>query len=126
MPFVRVSMIEGKNKDYKGKVAETIYQSLRETFDVPERDKFIVIHEHSKDNFIYDENYLDLKKTDDLIIIQIFANNTRTTEQKQSLFLSVTENLYQEVGIGKENLLIGIVEVGKENWSFGNGIAQYA
>ncbi|WP_079708718.1 tautomerase family protein [Paraliobacillus ryukyuensis] len=125
MPFIRVSMVEGKSKKYKEKLAEGIYQSLRETFDVPKKDKFIVIHEHSKDNFFYGENYLDLKKTDDLVILQVFANNTRTIEMKQSLYQSITKKLGLQLALDKENLLIGIVEVGKENWSFGNGVAQY-
>ncbi len=118
-------MVEGKSKKYKEKLAEGIYQSLRETFDVPKKDKFIVIHEHSKDNFFYGENYLDLKKTDDLVILQVFANNTRTIEMKQSLYQSITKKLGLQLALDKENLLIGIVEVGKENWSFGNGVAQY-
>ncbi len=128
MPLTRVSLIRGKSREYKENIAESIYQALIEEFDVPKNDKFVVINEHDRDNFYYAENYLGLKKTDDLIIIQIFINNTRTVEQKKRLYQSITEKLHQSTGIEKSNLLISLVDVGdvgKENWSFGDGIAQY-
>jgi 4-oxalocrotonate tautomerase len=36
------------------------------------------------------------------------------------------ERLGQEAGMRPEDVFINLVEVAKENWSFGNGIAQYA
>ena len=128
MPLTRVSLMRGKSSAYKENIAESVYQALMEEFDVPKDDKFVVINEHDHDTFYYGENYLGLKKTDDLVIIQIFINNTRTVEQKKKLYQAITEKLHQSIGIEKSNLLISLVDVGdvgNENWSFGEGIAQY-
>ena len=38
----------------------------------------------------------------------------------------VAESIHQELGFRKEDIFINLVEVKKENWSFGNGVAQYA
>jgi 4-oxalocrotonate tautomerase len=60
------------------------------------------------------------------VIIQITANNTRTVEQKKAFFARIAELLSQNPGLRKQDIFINLIEVAKENWSFGNGIAQYA
>jgi phenylpyruvate tautomerase PptA (4-oxalocrotonate tautomerase family) len=97
-----------------------------ETVNVPPLDRFQVITEHSKSDFSYDPQYLNISRTDDLVMIQITLNSGRTTELKKALYRRMADLLHQEVGIRKEDVLINLVEVPKENWSFGNGEAQYA
>jgi 4-oxalocrotonate tautomerase len=36
------------------------------------------------------------------------------------------ELLAETPGVRREDVLVNLVEVARENWSFGNGIAQYA
>ncbi len=97
---------------------------MRETFNVPEHDRFMIVGEYDSDDFIHAENYLGIAYTDDLVIIQITANDTRTTEQKQAFFARVAL-LAENPGLPKQDVFINLVECKKENWSFGNGIAQY-
>lgn len=125
MPFVRVSILEGKDEQYKSKIADTIYEALRRTFNVPENDKFIVIHEHKNGELHFPSSYLGMHKDENVVFVQIFANNTRTLEQKKELYKSITFGLGNAIALHPENILINLVEVPKENWSFGNGIAQY-
>jgi 4-oxalocrotonate tautomerase len=99
---------------------------MRETFAVPEEDRFIVVSEHSESEFQFSKSYLDIARSDDLVIIQITANNTRTVEQKKAFFARIAELLSQNPGLRKEDVFVNLVEVPKENWSFGNGITQYA
>ena len=75
---------------------------------------------------IYDANYLGIERTDDLIFIQITLNEGRTIEQKENLFQTITKSLNFELHVRMQDVFINLVEVKKENWSFGNGIAQYA
>jgi 4-oxalocrotonate tautomerase len=126
MPFTRVSLLKGKSSEYKQAVLNNVYSAMRETFNVPEDDLFMVIHEHEPDGFIYSKNYLNIERTDDFVIIQITANDSRTVEQKKALYARIAERLSQEPGIRQEDVFINLVESKKENWSFGNGIAQYA
>ena len=126
MPFTRVSLLKGKPPEYRKAILDGIYQAMRETFNVPEEDRFMTIDEYDKNNFVYGENYLGIARDDDLVIVQITVNNTRGPEQKKALFARIAELLAKNPGIRPENILVNLLEVPKENWSFGNGIAQYA
>jgi 4-oxalocrotonate tautomerase len=126
MPLVQVSLRQGKSADYKRTIGDGIYQAMREAFNVPEEDRFVLISEHDESELQFSKTYLDIARSDDLLIIQITANNTRTLEQKKALFARIAELLSQNPGLRKEDVFINLVEVPKENWSFGNGIAQYA
>ena len=126
MPLTRISLRAGKTPAYRHAVMEQIYQAMRETFDVPEEDRFMTISEHDDSSFDFGRNYLDIARSDDLVIIQITANNTRTREQKKELFAEIAERLSSEPGIRSEDIFINLTEVPKENWSFGHGLAQYA
>jgi 4-oxalocrotonate tautomerase len=126
MPLVRVSLRQGKSADYKQAIGDGIYQAMLEAFDVPKEDRFVVVSEHSESELQFSRTYLDIARSDDLVIVQITANNTRNVEQKKALFARIAELLSQNPGLRKQDIFINLVEVPKENWSFGNGIAQYA
>ena len=126
MPLVRVSMRRGKPAAYRKAILEGLYQAMRETFNVPEGDRFMILTEHDQDDFVYDPNYLGIQRSDDLVYIQITVNNTRTTEQKQALYRRIVEKLTEKPGLRPEDIFINLVETLPENWSFGNGVAQYA
>ena len=126
MPLVRVSLRKGKSDDYKRAIGDGVYRAMREAFNIPEEDRFVVVSEHSESEFQFSKTYLDIARSDDLVIIQITANNTRTVEQKQALFAGIADSLFVNPGVRKEDVFINLVDVPKENWSFGNGIAQYA
>ena len=96
------------------------------SFDVPEEDRFMTITEHDDADFSYSKSYLGIARSDDLVMIQITANNTRTVERKKALYRQIVANLSTNPGVRPEDVLINLVEVLPENWSFGNGVAQYA
>ena len=125
MPLTRVSLRRGKPAAYRKTILEGLYQAMRETFDVPEEDRFMVISEHDEDNFSYSTNYLGIKRSDDLVLIQLTVSNTRTVEKKKALYRKIVENLTADPGLPPEDIFINLVEVLPENWSFGHGIAQY-
>ena len=125
MPLVRIDLRRGKSPAYRKALCDGIYRAMRETFNVPEHDRFMIVNEHDAANFSYAESYLDITHTEDLVIIQITANDTRTVEQKQAFFARVATLLSESPGLRKEDVFINLVECKKENWSFGNGIAQY-
>jgi 4-oxalocrotonate tautomerase len=126
MPLTRVALLKGKPQEYRKAILDGLYQAMREAFGVPEDDRFMLIEEYDKSNFVYGETYLGIERDDDLVMIQITVNNTRGLEQKKALFARIAEFLAKNPGIRPENILINLLEVPRENWSFGNGIAQYA
>ena len=125
MPLTRVSLRRGKSAAYRQAILEGLYLAMRETFNVPEGDRFMTISEHDEDGFIYDPNYLGIQRSDDLVMIQLTVSNTRPLEQKKRLYRSIVEHLTRNPGLRPEDILINLVEVLPENWSFGHGEAQY-
>jgi 4-oxalocrotonate tautomerase len=126
MPLVRIALRRGKSPAYIASLRNGIYAAMRESFNVPENDRFILVSQHDADEFDYDPNYMDIARSDDLVIIQIACNNTRTVPQKQAFYKSVAEKLAADPGVRPEDVFINLLETAKENWSFGHGIAQYA
>ena len=125
MPLARVSLRRGKPAAYRKAILEGLYQALRETFEVPEGDRFMTVTEHDQDDYVYDANYLGIQRSDDLVYIQITVSNTRPTAQKQKLYRRIVERLTENPGLRPEDIFINLLEVLPENWSFGHGVAQY-
>jgi 4-oxalocrotonate tautomerase len=125
MPLVRIDLRRGKPAAYRRAICDGIYRALRETFNVPENDQFLLVNEHDADSFIHAESYLGITYSDDLVVVQITVSDTRTTATKQALFARISALLAENPGLRKEDLFINLVECKTENWSFGNGIAQY-
>lgn len=126
MPLVRIALIKGKPQSYKNAIGESIHRALMETISVPALDRFQVFSEHDRGDLIYDPEYLGIKRGDGIVLIQITISSGRTLAQKRALFARIAELLQQGPGIRKEDVFINLLEVAKENWSFGNGEAQYA
>lgn len=126
MPLVRISLRRGKPAQHIAAIRDSIYQAMTESFNVPRNDRFILVHQHEAEEFDCDPNYLDIPRTDDLVIIQIACNNSRTVEQKKAFYRRTAELLADRPGLRPQDVFINLLETGKENWSFGNGIAQYA
>lgn len=126
MPFARVFIRRGETREYRQAILDNVYEAMRETFDVPDEDKFMVIDEYDPDNFVFSKSYMNIARSDKFVLIQLTVSNTRTIEKKKALFARIVERLNQEPGIRPEDVFINLVEVNKENWSFGHGLAQYA
>jgi phenylpyruvate tautomerase PptA (4-oxalocrotonate tautomerase family) len=126
MPLTRVALRRGKPAAYRRAILDQLYEAMRETFAVPEGDRFMTLTEHDDSDFHYGADYLDIARSDDLVMIQITANDTRTLAQKRALYRRIAERLAENPGIRPEDVLISLVEVKRENWSFGHGLAQYA
>jgi 4-oxalocrotonate tautomerase len=126
MPLMRIDIRKGKSSEFKMALFSAIYEAMRETYDVPEDDRFMVVTEHDDDAFNFGRNYLGIERSDDLVIIQITANNTRTADKKKALYARLVECLGRGPGVRPQDVFVSILEVPKENWSFGDGLAQYA
>jgi 4-oxalocrotonate tautomerase len=86
---------------------------------VPKDDRFQVINEHDSENFAFDQNYLDIRRSADLVIIQITWNEGRTVEQKKALYKAIADGLEARLSLRREDVFVSLIEVKRENWSFG-------
>ncbi|MBB6488839.1 tautomerase family protein [Rhizobium lusitanum] len=126
MPLTHIALRAGKPEGYRQAICNSFHRAMHETFNVPEDNDFVIITEHEAANFRYDPAYLGMVRSDDLVFIQITANNTRTVEQKKVLFHRIAELLGEDPGLRSDDVFVSLVEVEKENWSLGRGFAQYA
>ena len=126
MPLVRISILKGRSAAQKRALGDAVHRALLETIDVPALDRFQVITEHEPGDLVYDPEYLGIRRTDALVLIQITLSRGRSLEQKRALYRAVTGNLHEAASVRPEDVLISLVEAGREDWSFGNGIASYA
>jgi phenylpyruvate tautomerase PptA (4-oxalocrotonate tautomerase family) len=126
MPLVRISLLKGKPASYRRKVGDAVHQALVATIAVPAKDRFQLITEHDAEDFVYDREYLGIARSRDLVIIQATISAGRSLQLKRALYRAIAERLAAAVQLRPEDVWINLVEVAKENWSFGNGLASYA
>jgi len=125
MPLVRIELARGRSEAQRRAIADAVHQALV-SIGVPEDDRFQIVTEHDPANFIFAHAYLGLEHTGDLVMVQITLNEGRTTALKQALFKAIAEGIHAAAGVRLEDVIINLVEVKRENWSFGAGVAQYA
>ena len=125
MPLVRIELRQGKSADYKRAIADGVYEAMRETIQIPDGDRFEIVSEHAASDFLYDRHYLGIERSDDFVVVQIALRRGRTTEAKQALYRRIAERLRAAPGIEARDVFVTLVENGVDDWSFGDGIAQY-
>jgi 4-oxalocrotonate tautomerase len=125
MPLVRIDLVVGKSAAYRSAISDVVYDAMTSVLKAPEHDRFMVISEHSRDNLVVDPDYLGIHRTADAVLIEVILNEGRSVATKQGFYRAVADGLHERIGLRREDVVIGLVEVKKENWSFGNGEAQY-
>lgn len=126
MPLVRIDLIRGKSAQYRKTIGEIIYNAMRDLINVPKDDKFQIISEHAPEALNFAESYLGNTYSQDIIFIQVTLNAGRTVEMKKAFYKRIADDLNAQLKVRSQDVVINLVEVAKENWSFGGGIAQYA
>lgn len=126
MPFIRISVAKGTTAAVKQAVSNAIHTALVTAFNVPEADKFQLLTEVSPEDLVCTPEYLGIRYSPKITFIQIVANEGRTVEMKKNLYRSIASAIAETTDIPAADVFINLVEVKKENWSFGNGLAQYA
>ncbi len=125
MPLIRISLRRGRPAAETAAIVDGVYRALRDTFEVPDKDLFAVIHQHDADEFIFDPHYFGFQRSAGLVIVQLTVANTRGVTQKKQLYAAIAANLQRDPGLKPDDIFVNLVEVKREDWSFGGGIAQY-
>ncbi len=126
MPLARIDLAEGRTADYRKTIGEVVYDAQVEVLKAPKNDRFQVITEHPAQNFIFDPSYLGIQRSKDCVFIQVTINAGRTVDQKCAFYKAIADGLHERLSLRREDVMICLVEVSKENWSYGDGEAQYA
>ena len=126
MPLVRITLRKGRTPEFLHGVGEAIHAALVSQANVPADDRFQIFEEVAADRLVAHPSYGGVERSEGLIIIQITLNAGRTVEIKRSLYADIARRLEQSVDVRPDDVLISLVEVTRENWSFGKGLATYA
>jgi phenylpyruvate tautomerase PptA (4-oxalocrotonate tautomerase family) len=126
MPLVRINLAAGKSPEYRRTIGDVIYESMLSTIDVPVNDRFQLFSEHAPGTFSIDPTYLEIQRSPDWLVIEITLREGRTVEKKRALYQAIADGLHERLAVRRQDVFIVLTEVRKENWSFGNGVAQYA
>ena len=125
MPLVRISLRHGTSTEYRKALSDGVHRAMIEAIAIPPDDRFQVITEYLPEELIYDPQYLGVHRSDHVVFVQITLSFGRKPQQKRRLFKRMAEILAQAPGLPPQDLFINLVETSWENWSFGNGEAQY-
>ena len=125
MPLVTIDLLEGRSPQEFGTISDATHQAMVELLDVPERDRFQIITEHSPQTLSFDRHYLDIDRDDGFILVRITLAQGRTTDAKRAFYRRLAELLADRAGIRPENLAVTMTENRREDWSFGHGQASY-
>ena len=126
MPFVRLTLAQGRSTEDRRAMAESVQQALVETAGVPADDFYCAIHEVPPEDFRFDPSFLGIQRTKELVFVQIVLNAGRTVDVKRALYARIAEKVGQRPGLRHEDVMINLIEVPRENWSFGNGLMSYS
>jgi phenylpyruvate tautomerase PptA (4-oxalocrotonate tautomerase family) len=121
MPFARIDLIKGKTPEYRATVADIVYEGIVGVLKAPDGDRFIVINEHEPANLIYDRHFLDMDRSPDFMLIQVTSTVGNTEELKLAFYRRVADQLNSKLGVRPDDIMINMVFVKREDWSFGRG-----
>ncbi|MGN7190147.1 tautomerase family protein [Curtobacterium sp. MCBA15_004] len=124
MPLVRIDLTTGRTPEQVRAVADAIHAAIVDQYGIPPRDRFQIVTEHPAQQIIAEDAGLGFERTEGVVMVQVFTQRGRSAEAKAALYAAVHERLVA-VGVASEDVFIGYVENGPEDWSFGFGRAQY-
>jgi 4-oxalocrotonate tautomerase len=127
MPLARIDVSASLPPAAVKAIGDTVYESMIAVAGVPEHDKFQIIHRHAADELVFpDAGYLGIAHTSQLVVIQVTWNSGRTVAVKKAFYRAVADGIHARTGIPPGDVVINLVDVQREDWSFGNGEMQYA
>ncbi len=124
MPLVRIDVPAGRDAAWYGKVSNAVQEALHEALDVPTAEKFHIMTEHEAAGLAIDQSYLGIHRSKEAVIIQATLNYGRDAQEKEAFFSTLTMKLSTDAGIAPADVVINLIEVDREDWSFGDGKAQ--
>jgi 4-oxalocrotonate tautomerase len=125
MPLVTIDLLEGRSAEQLDAISSAVHEAMVAELDVPERDRFQIITEHTPRTLHFDRGYLDIDRDDGFVLVRVLLARGRATELKQAFYRRLCELLGERAGVRAENLAIVLIENEREDWSFGHGQASY-
>ena len=123
MPLITINITEGMIEESIDHLQKTIHACFVRAWGIPENGGFYVINEYKKSRIRINRSMWGIQRSDQPPLLLQITSSPRSKELKIELFRVLAEELEKQ-GIRKEDLFISISPTQREDWSFGNGIAQ--
>jgi phenylpyruvate tautomerase PptA (4-oxalocrotonate tautomerase family) len=124
MPFLRFDVIKGRTDAEIATLLDAAHRAMLRAFNVPERDRYQIVHEHDPSRIRIEDTGLGIDRTDKVVVVHV-TTRPRSVEAKQNFYRFLCEELHQSCGIQSSDVMVSIVENTDADWSFGNGEAQF-
>ncbi|HAE0521195.1 TPA_asm: tautomerase family protein, partial [Salmonella enterica subsp. enterica serovar Enteritidis str. P125109] len=67
MPLLRFDVIEGRSEEELNVLLDTAHDAMVEAFDVPERDRYQIVHTHKTNEMVIQDTGLGFKRSKDIV-----------------------------------------------------------
>lgn len=124
MPLVRIDLSRDQDRARVRAIADGVHDAFIRAFGIPESDRFQIITRHDSDEIIALDAGLGFTRSEDVVIVQVFARDGRDEHVKQALYAAIAENLGR-LGIAGEDIFIACFENTLADWSLGRGQATF-
>lgn len=125
MPVLRIDLLRGKPAIHRAAIRDGVFRALNATYEVPQDDRFAIVTEHDREDFTFHRGYIDVARSDDLVLIELTVSRTRGVAQKKALYAAIVRELVEDPGLRPDDVMVVLTENAREDWSFGRGLAQY-
>ena len=124
MPLVKVHVLKSRSPQKLEALLDTIHDVIVESFGVPPRDRYQILHEHEKSHVRALDTGLDIARTDKFILIEI-VSRPRSRSAKAAFYSNLTRELKIRCDIEPSDVMVTMLANSDEDWSFGLGRAQF-
>jgi phenylpyruvate tautomerase PptA (4-oxalocrotonate tautomerase family) len=125
MPLVTIELLAGRTDQDLRLIGDSVHEAMVEHLNVPQRDRFQVVTEHSAATLQFDRHYLDIERSDQFVMVRVTLAAGRTAEAKSAFYARLAELLAGRIELRPEDLAVILVENERTDWSFGRGQASY-
>ena len=123
MPLITINITEGMTDFAIDQLQDTIHTCFVKAWNIPENGGFYIINERAKSRMRISRTMWGINRSEHPPLLLQSTSSPRSKESKVELFRLLAEELEKQ-GIQKEDLFISISPTQREDWSFGNGVAQ--
>lgn len=124
MPLLRFDLIEGRSDAELAALLDAAHRAMLAAFNVPERDRYQIVHEHKPSRLIVEDTGLGIPRTDKVVVLQV-TSRPRGRAAKEVFYRLLVEELQRSCAIAPSDVVVSVIENTDEDWSFGHGRAQF-
>lgn len=105
--------------DFDAIAARVVNSVMAEVFSIPMSENYVVVQSHARQDLLHNPENVNPERLASIVFIQITLNIGRSAELKMTFYDALTAALGKALNVPPADVLINLVEVAKENWSFG-------